>query len=49
MLDRFAAQSDRLVGDMTSVKTDVAILRTDIHAVVAKFSTLDGIKPIKPE
>lgn len=49
MLDRFAAQSDRLVGDMTSVKTDVAILRTDVHAVVSKLTTLDNIKPIKPE
>ena len=46
MLDRFSAQNDRLVGDMTSVKTDVAILRTDVHAVVTKLTTLDGIKPM---
>jgi hypothetical protein len=49
MLDRFSAQNDRLVGDMTSVKTDVAVLRTDVHAVVTKLTTLDGMKPIKPE
>ena len=48
-MDRYAQQHVALAADVSTVKTDVASMRSDIHAVVAKFSTLDGIKPIKPE
>lgn len=48
-MDRYAQQHVALAADVSQVKTDVASMRSDIHAVVAKFSTLDGIPTRKPE
>lgn len=48
-MDRYAQQHVALAADVSTVKADVSSMRSDIHAVVAKFATLDGIKPIKPE
>lgn len=38
-MDRYAAQHATLAADVTQVKVDISSMRTDLHAVVAKFTT----------
>lgn len=42
VLDRFADVTTGLARDMGAVKTDVAVLRTDIHAVVQRLGEPSG-------
>ena len=42
-LDRNAVQYQALAADVSTVKTDVASMRSDLHAAVARLITLDGI------
>jgi len=42
VLDRFADVTTGLTRDMGAVKTDVAVLRTDIHAVVQRLGEPSG-------
>ena len=42
-MDRYAQQHASLAADVGQVKTDVASMRSDLHAAVARLSTLDGI------
>ncbi len=48
-MDRYAQQHVALAADVSTVKADVSSMRSDLHSVVAKFATLDGIKPVKSE
>ena len=45
-LDRYAVQHQALAADVSQVKTDVASMRTDLHNVVARLITLDGIPAV---
>lgn len=42
-MDRYAQQHQALAADVSTVKTDVASMRSDLHAAVARLVTLDGI------
>ena len=42
-MDRYAQQHQALAADVGQVKTDVASMRSDLHAAVARLVTLDGI------
>lgn len=45
-MDRYAQQHQALAADVSTVKTDVASMRSDLHAAVARLITLDGIPPV---
>ena len=45
-MDRYAQQHQALAADVSTVKTDVASMRSDLHAAVARLVTLDGIPPV---
>lgn len=50
VLDRFADITTALAADIGAVKTDVAILRTDIHAVVQRLGEPSGtFARVQPE
>ena len=42
-MDRYAQQHQALAADVGQVKGDVASMRSDLHAAVARLITLDGI------
>ena len=45
-MDRYAQQHASLAADVGQVKGDVASMRSDLHNVVARLITLDGIPPV---
>ena len=46
-MDRYAQQHVALAADVGQVKTDVSSMRSDLHNVVSRLTTLDGIPTVK--
>lgn len=45
-MDRYAQQHQALAADVGQVKGDVASMRSDLHSVVSRLITLDGIPAV---